>query len=103
MTGARWLWPWYFQWFCYVLNGSAISLTVNRPSDHRAGFRRFAGFARVARLFPRLDDAFISCPGPVNKRPEEAFASNTARAALIIPAHFGRDMARGIDDRSSCW
>src|SRR5262245_38222386 len=32
---------------------------------------------------------------PTDRPPEDAFMSNTAHAALIIPAHFGRDMARG--------
>jgi ABC-2 type transport system permease protein len=32
---------------------------------------------------------------PVDKYPEDALRSNVARAALIIPFHFGRDMARG--------
>jgi drug efflux transport system permease protein len=34
---------------------------------------------------------------PVGRQPEAALASNTARAVLIIPAHFGRDVARGVD------
>jgi ABC-2 type transport system permease protein len=34
---------------------------------------------------------------PVERRPEEALASNAARAVLIIPADFGRDVARGVD------
>jgi drug efflux transport system permease protein len=34
---------------------------------------------------------------PVDRPPEEALRSNAARAALIIPAHFGRDVARGIE------
>src|SRR5262249_44857876 len=34
---------------------------------------------------------------PVDRPPEEALASNTARAVLIIPSHFGRDVARGVD------
>jgi ABC-2 type transport system permease protein len=34
---------------------------------------------------------------PVDRRPEEALASNAARAVLIIPADFGRDVARGVD------
>src|SRR5262249_35848962 len=32
-----------------------------------------------------------------DKRPEESFASNRAYAALIIPVHFGRDVARGVN------
>lgn len=34
---------------------------------------------------------------PVDRTPEEALSSNTARAVLIIPFHFGRDMARGLN------
>src|SRR5262245_48621491 len=34
---------------------------------------------------------------PTDRSPEEAFTSNTARGALIIPANFGRDLVRGID------
>jgi drug efflux transport system permease protein len=34
---------------------------------------------------------------PVDRSAEEALASNTARAVLVIPVHFGRDVARGID------
>src|SRR5208283_487708 len=33
---------------------------------------------------------------PIDKSAEEALASNAARAVLIIPPHFGRDLARGI-------
>jgi ABC-2 type transport system permease protein len=32
----------------------------------------------------------------VDKHPEDALSSNLARAVLIIPYHFGRDMARGV-------
>src|SRR5262245_1725022 len=34
---------------------------------------------------------------PVGRTPEEALTRSTARAVLIIPAHFGRDIARGVD------
>jgi ABC-2 type transport system permease protein len=36
-------------------------------------------------------------PWPVDKTAEDALASNAARAVLIIPSHFGRDMARGVN------
>ncbi len=32
---------------------------------------------------------------PSDRQPEEAFRKNLARAVLVIPEHFGRDMARG--------
>src|SRR5262245_51070798 len=34
---------------------------------------------------------------PVNRAAEEALSSSTARAVLIIPVHFDRDVARGAD------
>ncbi len=34
---------------------------------------------------------------PVDQRPEQAFLRNRARAALIIPEHFGRDLSRGAN------
>ena len=36
-------------------------------------------------------------PWPTDRDPEEAFISNAARGALIIPANFGRDLMRGVD------
>jgi ABC-2 type transport system permease protein len=32
---------------------------------------------------------------PTDRQPQQAFFENKARAALIIPEHFGRDLARG--------
>jgi ABC-2 type transport system permease protein len=34
---------------------------------------------------------------PVDRAPEGAFTANVVRGAVIIPEHFGRDLARGID------
>jgi ABC-2 type transport system permease protein len=39
--------------------------------------------------------SFRVVPWSVSERPEEAFTRNRAHAALIIPEHFGRNMARG--------
>src|SRR5260370_14664938 len=44
----------------------------------------------------RSSITFHVVPWPADKQPELAFSSNAARAALIIPQHFGRDMARGV-------
>ena len=33
---------------------------------------------------------------PPDRAPEQAFADNSARGALIIPSSFGRDLARGV-------
>jgi ABC-2 type transport system permease protein len=34
---------------------------------------------------------------PTNKQPDEALTTSTARAALIIPTHFERNLKRGVD------
>lgn len=79
-----------------MLLGHAISLSVtdmpmvvqdldDSPSSHK------------------LIDAFRASltlrvvPWPANKQPEAALTSNTARAALIIPAHFEQNLERGVD------
>jgi drug efflux transport system permease protein len=36
-------------------------------------------------------------PWPLGRPAEEALSSGAARAVLIIPEHFGRDVARGVD------
>ena len=33
---------------------------------------------------------------PADQRPEQAFLRNNARAALIVPQHFGHDLSRGV-------
>jgi drug efflux transport system permease protein len=79
-----------------VLNGSAISLTVNDLSlvvqdlDDSSASRELIDAYRASLTFHIV-------PFPPDEQPEEAFASNTAHAALVIPAHFGRDIARGAD------
>lgn len=45
----------------------------------------------------RASITFHVVPWQPDRQPEEAFTSNVGRAALIIPEHFGRDVARGVD------
>lgn len=79
-----------------VLNGSAISLTVNdlpivvRDYDDSPASRDFIDAFRASLVFRVI-------PFPVNKKSEEALMSNRARAVIIIPVHFGRDLARGVN------
>src|SRR3984885_11049640 len=78
-----------------ILMGSASSLDVeNLPMavqdlDDSAASRQFIDAFRAS-------NTFYVIPFPANRQPETAFTSNMARAALIIPEHFGRDIARGI-------
>jgi len=79
-----------------ILNGSAISLTVtNLPIiaqdyDDSPASRDFLDAFRASLSFHIV-------PFPIDKKPTEAFASNAAHAAIIIPRHFGRDIARGVN------
>ena len=79
-----------------ILNGSAISLTVSdlpiivQDFDDSPASREFIASFRASLTFHIVSF-------PVDQHPEEAFAAEAAHAALIIPAHFGRDIARGIN------
>jgi ABC-2 type transport system permease protein len=45
----------------------------------------------------RASKTFRIIPWAPDRKPEEAFADNSARAALIIPHDFDRDLSRGVD------
>jgi ABC-2 type transport system permease protein len=45
----------------------------------------------------RASKTFRIVAWPPDRNPEDAFTENSARAALVIPADFGRDLARGVD------
>lgn len=78
-----------------ILMGSAISLTIeNLPIavqdlDDTAASRQFIDAFRAS-------NTFYVVSYPIDRQPETVFTSNRARAALIIPKHFGRDIARGV-------
>jgi drug efflux transport system permease protein len=78
------------------LMSTALSLTVSnlpiivQDLDGSPASRYFIDAFRASITFSIV-------AWPVNKQPEQAFTSNVAHAALIIPEHFGRDMARGLD------
>src|SRR6185436_6784782 len=79
-----------------MLLGSAISLSVTdmpivvQDLDDSPSSRELIDAFRAS-----LTLRVISWP--TNKQPEEALSSSTARAALIIPAHFERNLNRGVD------
>src|SRR5258708_1475278 len=72
----------------------AISLTVDdlpivvQDLDNSPASREFIDAFRASITFRVV-------AWPVDRQPDEAFKSNTARAALVIPKHFGKDMGRG--------
>lgn len=79
-----------------LLMSTAISLTVNRlpivaqDLDSSPASRDFLDAFRAS-------GTFYVTSFPVDKQPERALISNKAHAALIVPLHFGRDMARGFN------
>ena len=77
-----------------LLMSTALSLTP----DHLPIIVQDLDNSPASRTFINAFTASITfyvVPWPTNRQPEQAFTSNVARAALIIPEHFGRDMARG--------
>ena len=79
-----------------LLMSVALSLTVNnlpvivQDFDDSPASRDFVDAIRASITLHVVS-------WPIDRQPEEALSSNTARAVLIIPVHFGRDMALGAN------
>ena len=79
-----------------MLLGNSIALTVSglpiivQDLDDSPASRAFIDAFRASITFH-------VAAWPVSRAPIDAFASNTARGALIIPRHFGSDLARGTN------
>lgn len=77
------------------LLGGAISLTVDnlpivvQDLDQSSASQDFIDAFRASVTFHVV-------AWPVDRRPEDALTSNKARAVLIIPGNFGREIARGL-------
>lgn len=78
------------------LLGTAISLTVSdlpivvQDLDDSPASRSLVDAFRSSITFHVV-------AWPTDRQPESAFVANAARAALVIPRHFGRDLARGVN------
>jgi ABC-2 type transport system permease protein len=77
-----------------VLMGSAISLDVKNLPLAVQDFDNSPASRQLVEAF-RESISFKVIPFPVDRRAEESFITNDARAVLIIPERFGRDVARG--------
>jgi ABC-2 type transport system permease protein len=79
--------------FLLLLMGTAISLTVD---DMPLVVQNLDGSQASIRLIDafRASLTFRVVPWPVQRNPARALAGNNVRAVLIIPDHFGRDLAR---------
>ena len=82
--------------FLLVLMSNALSLTVNELPIVVQDFDGSTASNDFIDVF-RASITLHVVSWPVDKTAEAALASNAARAVLIIPFHFGRDMARGVN------
>ncbi len=80
--------------FLLFIMGTAISLTVNHMPIVVQDFDGSSASTKFVDAF-RASVTFSVVPWPINEDPQRALASNEARAALIIPPHFGRNIASG--------
>jgi len=78
-----------------LLNGSAISLTVNNLPIIVQDFDDSSASRQLIDAF-RASLTFHVVPFPIDKQPQAAFSSNAAHAAIIIPRHFGRDVVPDV-------
>jgi ABC-2 type transport system permease protein len=77
-----------------VLMSQSISLTVDDLPIVVQDFDNSTASQRLLDSF-RASITFRVIEWPVDEQPEAAFKANTARAALIIPKNFSRDITRG--------
>ena len=91
------------RWCCplvlLLLMSTAISLTVNRFADRRAGPRRLAGFPRLHRRFPRVRYVLCRHLSPVDRTPGkgsylEHGACGADHARTLRPRHGARSQLR---------
>jgi ABC-2 type transport system permease protein len=78
-----------------ILMSTAISLTASHLPIIVQDLDDSPASRDLADAF-RGSITFHVVAWPVDKQPELAFTSNAAHAALIVPEHFGRDIARGF-------
>lgn len=79
-----------------LLLSIALSLTVNELPIVVQDLDGSVASNNLLDAF-RASMTFHVVAWPVNKPTDDALVSNAARAVLIIPPHFGRDLARGIN------
>jgi ABC-2 type transport system permease protein len=76
-----------------LLMGSSIALTVSHMPMIVQDFDNSSTSRQFIDAF-RASNSLYVVSWPTNRQPQEAFTSNQARAALIIPTHFERDVLR---------
>ncbi|MFN7995513.1 MAG: ABC transporter permease [Bryobacteraceae bacterium] len=78
-----------------MLMSTAISLTANNLPIAVQDLDDSPASHQLIDVF-RASISFYVAPWSVERSPQEALNANAAHAVLIIPEHFGRDVARGF-------
>lgn len=78
-----------------LLLSAGLSLTVNELPIAVQDFDGSSASNNFVDAF-RASMTFHVIAWPTEKSAQDALASNAARAVVVIPEHFGRDMARGV-------
>jgi ABC-2 type transport system permease protein len=78
-----------------MLLSAGLSLTVDELPIAVQDFDASSASNTFIDAF-RASITFHVISWPINQSAEAALSSNAARAVLIIPPHFGRDLARGV-------
>jgi ABC-2 type transport system permease protein len=79
-----------------ILMSTAISLTANNLAIVVQDLDDSPASHELIDAF-RASITFYVTAWPADRQPQQALTSNAAHAALIIPEHFGRDIARGFN------
>jgi ABC-2 type transport system permease protein len=79
-----------------VLLGTGIGLTVSNLPIIVQDLDGSSASRSLVDAF-RASGSFYIISWPSDLQPEQALRLNKARAALIIPEHFGRDITRGVN------
>jgi ABC-2 type transport system permease protein len=80
--------------FILLLMGSSIALTVSHIPIIVQDLDSSSRSRDLVDAFRASSSLYVTS-WPTDRQPQDAFLANKARAALIIPEHFGRDMVRG--------
>ncbi len=79
--------------FILLLLGSSIALTVSHLPIIVQDFDDSTMSRELVDAFRASTSLYVTS-WPADRQPQDAFITNRARAALIIPKHFGRDVLR---------
>src|SRR5260370_17084951 len=88
------LFLWVLPFVILIILGSAFKLTVSHLPIVVQDFDGSTASRQFADAF-RASNSLYVVSWPTDRQPQDAFTLDKARAAIIIPAHFERELLRG--------